>query len=169
MTSPTTRALFLKRGVRIEADGPHRPQDAPVHGLQAVAHIRQRALRDRGERIGEIALAQGLGELLRPDVVFDRQFAHGNSTRDRDEGKLFRFARGQARSGAGVPPASCGHEDAGRVRAGNARSAASPLRCRLRSATHSASPEERAAAETGARDRLHPPRAKRRGPLFGET
>ena len=41
----------------------------------------ERALRNRRQRIGQIALAERLAELLGPDVVFDRQLAHSFSTR----------------------------------------------------------------------------------------
>ncbi len=52
-----TRAL-LEAGRRIEPEQVHRVDQAPVHRLQSVAHIGQRARHDGGERVGEIALGQ---------------------------------------------------------------------------------------------------------------
>ncbi len=70
------RAL-LEGCIGAETQDPHRPQDTPVNGLQPVARIRQRALGDSGQRIGEVALGQRLAELLRTNVVFEGQFTHG--------------------------------------------------------------------------------------------
>jgi hypothetical protein len=49
---------FLERRAGIESQQPHTVQDAPVNRLQPVARIRQRAVHDGGQRIGEIALFQ---------------------------------------------------------------------------------------------------------------
>ena len=53
---------FLKRGTGIEPQQPHDVKNAAVHRLEAVAHIRQRAIHDGRERIGEIALLQRLAQ-----------------------------------------------------------------------------------------------------------
>ena len=49
---------FLVGAGGIEPKQPHRPQQPPVDRLQPVAHVRQRARGDRGQRINEVALAQ---------------------------------------------------------------------------------------------------------------
>ena len=43
---------------RIQPQLAHGVEDAPVHGLQAVAHVGQRAVHDGGQRIGQVALFQ---------------------------------------------------------------------------------------------------------------
>src|SRR5262249_12932725 len=53
---------FLVGGAGIDPKEPHRIEDAPVDGLEAVAGIRQRPVHDRREGIGEIALLQRLLE-----------------------------------------------------------------------------------------------------------
>src|SRR3546814_9599972 len=40
-----------------------------MHRLQPVAHVGQRARHDRGERIGEVALAERAGEVDGPDLA----------------------------------------------------------------------------------------------------
>ena len=60
---------FGKTLVGIEAQEPHGVHDAPVHGLQPVAHIGQRAVHDRRQRIGEIALFERLFQVDRLDVI----------------------------------------------------------------------------------------------------
>jgi hypothetical protein len=52
------RLLERRRGA--EAQKVHAVEDAPVHGFQAIARVRQRPVHDRRERIGEIALFQRL-------------------------------------------------------------------------------------------------------------
>ena len=52
---------------RIEAHLAHRVQDAALHGLEAVAHVGERARRDDGHGIGEVAL---------PHLVFDGDRGH---------------------------------------------------------------------------------------------
>ena len=47
----------------------HRVDDAPMHRLQPVAHVRQRAVHDGGERIGEIALLERRPEIDRDDLA----------------------------------------------------------------------------------------------------
>ena len=63
MTSPTIARALLVGAVGIELQLAHGVQDAPVHGLEAVAHVGQRAVHDGGERVGEIALLQRILEL----------------------------------------------------------------------------------------------------------
>src|SRR5207248_11052321 len=58
---------FLEAGLRIETELAHRMQQSAVNRLQRVARVRERALRDGGERVGEIALAQRLVERRRSD------------------------------------------------------------------------------------------------------
>ena len=53
---------FLEAGGGIEAQLLHRVDQPPMHRLQPVAHVRQRARHDGGERIGEIALGERIGE-----------------------------------------------------------------------------------------------------------
>ncbi len=60
-------------GIRIEPQFAHRKQDAAVHGLQAVAHIRQRAVHDGGQRVREVALFQRILQLHGLDRARARQ------------------------------------------------------------------------------------------------
>ena len=60
------RAL-LEGAVGIEPQLPHGIQQAAMHRLQPVAHIRQRARHDGRQRIGQVALGERLSELHRPD------------------------------------------------------------------------------------------------------
>ena len=53
---------FLERRARIEPKEPHAVEDAAMHRLQPVARIRQRAMHDGGERIGQIALLERLAQ-----------------------------------------------------------------------------------------------------------
>ena len=53
---------FLERRAGIEPQQPHAVEDAAVHRLEPVARIRQRAVHDGGERVGEIALLQRLAQ-----------------------------------------------------------------------------------------------------------
>ncbi len=59
MTSPTVRADFFGFDARREAQVAHRVDDAALHGLQAVARVRQRAVEDDVHRVVEVRL---LGE-----------------------------------------------------------------------------------------------------------
>ena len=72
---------FLVGAVGVELQLAHGVQDAPVHGLEAVAHVGQRAAHDGGERVGEIALLQGILELDglvgRRGRGENRRFGHG--------------------------------------------------------------------------------------------
>ena len=58
MTSPTMRAHFLKPALGSSRSIAHGVEDAAVHRLQPVAHVRQRPVHDGRQRIGEIALLQ---------------------------------------------------------------------------------------------------------------
>jgi hypothetical protein len=51
----------------------HGVEDAPLHGLQPVADIGQRPLRDRRERVSEIPLLQRLAEIDGLDVAATRR------------------------------------------------------------------------------------------------
>ena len=53
---------FLEPGGRVQPELVHRVDQAAVHRLQPVAHVRQRAGHDGGERVGEVALAERVGE-----------------------------------------------------------------------------------------------------------
>ena len=56
---------FLVLGARREAELAHGVDDAPLHGLQAVAQVRQRPVQDHVHRIVEVgALCEGLQGLL---------------------------------------------------------------------------------------------------------
>ena len=65
-------ALLEGRG-RVETQQVHAVQDAPVHRLEAVAGIGQRALHDRGERVGVVALFQRRLQLDALDAVARRR------------------------------------------------------------------------------------------------
>ena len=82
ITSPTTCARLLERRAGIEPQQAHGVQQAPVHRLQPVARVRQRAVHDGRQRIGEIALFQRLAQRDVLDVGrFGRNqpFTHGGS------------------------------------------------------------------------------------------
>ena len=52
-----TRAFLIAlRGIELQQ--PHRPQQPPMHRLQPIAHVGQRARRDRRQRIDEVAIRQ---------------------------------------------------------------------------------------------------------------
>ena len=53
---------FLECRAGIEAQQPHAVENAPVHRLEPVARIRQRAMHDGGERVSEIALLERLAQ-----------------------------------------------------------------------------------------------------------
>ena len=63
------RAHLAKPWSGFEAQQPHGMHDAAVHRLQPVAHIGQRAVHDRRQRIGEIALLERLLQVDRFDVI----------------------------------------------------------------------------------------------------
>ena len=59
----------------------HGVEDAPVHGLQAVAHVGQRAVHDGRQRVRQVALFQRVLEVDRLDAAGagqNRFFGHGN-------------------------------------------------------------------------------------------
>ena len=72
---------FLERCARFEPQQPHAVEDAPVHRLQAVAGVRQRAMHDGRKRVGEIALFQRIAQRYVVDFgrLVRRQlsFSHG--------------------------------------------------------------------------------------------
>ena len=70
---------FLERRARVELQLAHRPEHAAVHRLQAVANVRQRALRDGRQRIGEVALLERRPQVYGMDALIGRrgQLAHG--------------------------------------------------------------------------------------------
>ena len=53
---------FLESGIGVETQHAHDMQEAAMHGLQAITHIRQRAMHDSGECIGKVTLLQGMLE-----------------------------------------------------------------------------------------------------------
>ncbi len=58
---------FLEGAVGVEPQLAHGIEQAAMHRLQAVAHVRQGARHDGRQRIGQIPLAERLSELHRPD------------------------------------------------------------------------------------------------------
>ncbi len=60
---------FLVTAGRVEAHLAHRIDDAPVHRLQPVAHVGERAVHDGGERVGEIALLERRPKVDRDDLA----------------------------------------------------------------------------------------------------
>ena len=69
------RALLVGSG-RVEPKQPHRPQQATVNRLQAVADVRQRAGGDRRERVDEVTLRESGVEGRFDDGGFGRVHAH---------------------------------------------------------------------------------------------
>ena len=65
---------------RVEPQLAHGIENAPMHGLEAVAHVGQRPVHDGGERVGQVALFQRILEvhgLDRPRRFENRGFCHG--------------------------------------------------------------------------------------------
>ena len=58
-----------KAAVRRQPQLVHGVEDAPVHGLQAVAHVGQRAVHDGRQRVRQVALFQRVLEVDRLDAV----------------------------------------------------------------------------------------------------
>ena len=58
---------FFERGSRVEPQDMHPIEDAPVHRLEAIARVGQRAAHDGGERVSEVPLLQRLAK-----IDFDR-------------------------------------------------------------------------------------------------
>ena len=67
---------LLERRSGIEPQQPHAVEDAAVHRLEPVARVRQRAVHDGGQRIGEIALLQRLAQR----DLFDLALFGGNQS-----------------------------------------------------------------------------------------
>jgi hypothetical protein len=59
--------------VRVQPHLAHGVEHAPLHGLEAVAHIGQRPVGDDAERIGQVAAAEGLAQRLVDDPVAGRR------------------------------------------------------------------------------------------------
>ena len=53
---------FLESGIGIEPELAHREQEPPMHRFQPVAHVGERPRGNRRQRVGEVALAQRLGQ-----------------------------------------------------------------------------------------------------------
>ena len=87
---------FLERRAGIEPQQPHAVEDAAMHRLQAVARIRQRAVHDGRERVGEIALFQRLAQL---NLVNFRRFRR-NQSFSHGDGLNFWGESGKTRIGA---------------------------------------------------------------------
>jgi hypothetical protein len=66
---------FLVAGGGIETQFAHRVEDAAMHRLQPVAHIRQRARHDRRQRVGQVALAERVGEVDIADFAHEASVA----------------------------------------------------------------------------------------------
>ncbi len=78
---------FLEGLARVEPQLPHGVEQPPVHRLEPVARVRQRAVHDGGKRVGEIALFQRVAQRDFLDVGrFGRNqpFAHGGSVQRSD-------------------------------------------------------------------------------------
>ena len=75
---------FLEAGIGIELEDAHGMENAPVNGFQSVAHIRQGAAHDGGQRIGQIALFKRGFQINGLDVVAiaararNQVFSHGH-------------------------------------------------------------------------------------------
>ena len=67
---------LLVRPVRLHAGLVHAPQHAPVHRLEPVAHVGQRAADDHAHRVVEVARAHLLLELARLDAPRPERLGH---------------------------------------------------------------------------------------------
>ncbi|MNE77941.1 hypothetical protein D3C80_1743030 [compost metagenome] len=75
---------FARRRLRVQPHLVHGVHDAPVHRLEAVAHVGQRAVGDRGQGVGEIALRQRIAHRLFNDAAaFGRRSVDGHVTSNR--------------------------------------------------------------------------------------
>jgi hypothetical protein len=54
---------FLEAGAGIELELVHGVDEAPMHGFETVANVRQRARHDGGQSVGEVAFGKGFREL----------------------------------------------------------------------------------------------------------
>ncbi len=71
---------FLVAGGGIEAQLMHRMEDAAMHRLQPIAHIGQGARHDRRQRVGQIALAERVGEIDVAGLAERRGIGHSYQT-----------------------------------------------------------------------------------------
>ena len=79
---------FLEARAGVEAELAHGIEQPAMHRLQPVAHIGQGARHDGGEGIGEIALAEGIGERCQSDLLAGwagggGRLGHGKTSGDR--------------------------------------------------------------------------------------
>jgi hypothetical protein len=98
-------SAFLERGARIEPQQAHRIKQTPVHRLEAVARIRQRAVHDGGERIGEIALLKRItqGDFLHIGRIGNQGRTHEDSIANAERAdNLVGWAKAP-----GIAPAVC--------------------------------------------------------------
>ncbi len=77
---PDHAGAFLVSGCGVKAKLVHRVHDAAVHRLEAIAHIRQGARHDRRQRIGQIALAERIGEIDIADFAGEGSQSHDKIT-----------------------------------------------------------------------------------------
>ena len=75
---------FLEGRAGVEPQQPHAVENAAVHRLEAVARIRQRAIHDGRQGVGEIALLERLPQRN----LFDRALVGGNQSFTHDVGVL---------------------------------------------------------------------------------
>ncbi|MNU85016.1 hypothetical protein D3C71_747490 [compost metagenome] len=73
---------FLEGRVGADAHFAHGVDDAAVNRLQAVAHIRQRTMHDRGQGVSEVALFKRRLQIDRMNVIVSagrryKIFSHG--------------------------------------------------------------------------------------------
>ena len=66
---------FAELALRLEAELLHGVEQPPMHRLQPVAHVGQRAVHDGGERISEVALFQRLAQIDGLDRPLQNQAA----------------------------------------------------------------------------------------------
>ena len=72
-------AFLVARG-RVEAQLLHRMQNPAMDRLQPIAHIGQRARHDRRQRIGQITLAERVGEVDVADLAGQIRHGHASMT-----------------------------------------------------------------------------------------
>ena len=117
---------FLEAGAGFEPQLPHRMKEPPVHRLEAVARIGQRAMHDGGERIGKVALFQRVaqGDVLDAGQLGNQWRDHPGSIQNaggpdnarvsprlaHDWPAIARVARGSRADGGSRRPPSAGAE-----------------------------------------------------------
>ena len=75
---------FARRRLRVQPHLVHRVHDTPVHGLETVAHIREGAIGDGRQRIGQIATRQRFAHRLIDDAsAFRRRGMNGHGPSNR--------------------------------------------------------------------------------------